>query len=474
MDEERLNTILEDISKRSHLSKEEVLSLVQRKKLQVGSGYLTSIGAAYLVASDLGVDVSDIGRKVYKLRELIPNLVSVTIFCYLLNLGQSRSYVNKKGQTSYYARALIFDEAIIMRCLIWDVIKIQFLSSIERGTALLLDNVSTKIGKDGKLEVHVGTKSDISIMEKTPKEIDSIICELRSLKEQQKEIVLKGVVSILPREITFTKKDGTVGNAIQFNISDVDDPTINNRVVIWSPQTSIKPTINLDHEVILIDVETRVGKGNNIEIHGNQDTVTIEGPKINKTGHGIPPNSFVILSIGPPIEGHTRQTALLTDGTVTVTLSLSREFRSIFDTLTIGDIIQINDYTIKEKRLIIPNPINELRIIGSNESFLTRYIKRIKDINANEGPCILEVVCLSKASSKLISTKSGNVKKTNVTVGDDSGEAELFGWQEQGERLSNLLPGTRLMLYAVQPSISLEGTRRLQVKEYTTINIIRE
>ena len=474
MDEERLNSILEDISQKSRLSKEEVLSLVERKKMQVGSGYLTNIGAAYLVASDLGVDVSDIGRKVYKLRELVPNLVSVTVFCYLLNLGQSRSYINKRGQTSYYAKALIFDETTILRCLIWDTVKIQFLSTIARGTALLLDNVSTKIGKDRKLEVHIGTKSDISIIEKTPKGIDSVIYELRLLKEQQKEIVVKGVVSVPPKEITFTKKDGTVGNAIQFNISDAYDPTINNRVVIWSPQKSIKSAINVDHEVILIDVETRLGKGKNIEIHGNQDTFAIEGPKRNKTDHGIPPKSFVILSIGPPIEGQTRQTALLTDGTVALTLSLSREFRSIFDTLTIGDIIQINDYTIKEKRLIIPNPINELKIIGSNESFLTRYIKRIKEIKANEGACILEVVCLSKASSKLIPTKSGNVKKTDVTVGDDSSEAQLFGWQEQGDRLSNLLPGTRLMLYAVQPSVSPEGTTRLQVKEYTAINIIRE
>jgi hypothetical protein len=471
MDDSYLNRIIDEISSKSALTKEEISSLIQKKKSSIGSGYLTDTGAAYLVASDLGLTLSEIKTKIYKLNELISGLNSVNVYCHFLMLSQSRTFMRKDGTISEYFKMLVFDDRIINRVLIWNAETINKLDQ-KIGEPIILENVNTRLGRDRKIEIHTTETTKIRQQSDTPKTYKVIIKEVREINNEENDIVVSGVLSSKPRIMEFNSKDNSIKNAVSFLLSDRSS-SVNLRVVIWTPTTEQLDLLVQNKEIVLINVKCKIGRERKYEIHGDADTKIIVTEDKDKRGQVE--NQFIVLSLGAPNIFTSSRTLLLGNGNNIMKLTVSNEDVDLVESLNIGDIIEIKNYYIKNDQILLNNFQDNTKLIGSDESALSKFTVNIKGLQERSTPIIIELVALSKSITKTIKLRNGkSILKTELLVGDETGEAQLFGWENQGKQLVSILPGTRLLVYGALPAKQFDGSFSLQCREYTQVKRIMD
>jgi len=471
MNDAYLDRIIDEISSKSTLTKEEVNLLIQKKKSSIGSGYLTDTGAAYLVASDLGLILSEIKTKIYKLNELIPGLNSVNVYCYFLSLSQSRTYVRKDGTVSEYSKMLVFDDGMIGRVLIWNTEEIKK-SNYNIGDPILLEDVNTRLGKDGKVEIHTTRVTKIKQQNDQVKTYNIITREVREIKAQENDLVVCGVLDSKPKIIEFKTKDGLPKNAVSFVLSDRQSQSVNFRTIIWTPTAEQLSLLVQNKEVVLINVKSKLGIGGKYEIHGDADTKIIITKEKDKEKTGSQ-NQFIILSIGTLNITTSSRTLLLSNRNSIMRLTVQGEDLGLVDSINIGDIIEIRNYYTQNEQILVNNFRDNIKLIGSDESALSKFTASIKDLQETINPVIIELVALSKSIIKTVKLRNGkNVQKTELLVGDETGETRLFGWENQGKQLAAILPGTRLLVYGALPVKQFDGSFSLQCREYTQVKKI--
>ncbi len=100
----------------------------------------------------------------------------------------------------------------------------------------------------------------------------------------------------------------------------------------------------------------------------------------------------------------------------------------------------------------------------------TDLLVKIKDIKSTSDRLFLKVIALSKPIMQDITTKEGStVKKTELIVGDETGEIRLNGWRELAELLNSINPGQRLFLRGVAYQTGRNGAPYLTLKPYTAL-----
>jgi hypothetical protein len=476
--DERLEKIISDIlEKKPGLTKDELIEMIEKKKASVGSGYLTSVGAAFLVAGDLNLDISRVEKRQYKLKDITPGLNDISVACYFLKTSELREYTKKDGTVSSYRRTLVFDNDIITRVLEWDILKQTNQTQFALGEPIIIKGVSSRIGRDGKVELHANSQSKmVQDNERSPMPLDTITRDISAVNEPGTSLVITGIIEGRPRMISFTKKDGSEGKALQFSLISKIRPDIKRRVVLWLSTNNLERLLDSSMEVRLVDVDARLSTKGEIEFHGSDQTLS----EILETDIKAPRTSgensrFFLMSIGPQIEGQERRTALLSDGTNYYTLTLSGKLMDLLNTATTGDILELKNHTIKDGHIYLTYSMDNVAIVGSDEQYLSHAFCKINAIGNVNHPCVLEAVALSKATERLITTRDGrSLQVTQLILGDETGEIEISGWGIYGNQLTGILPGTRLIIYGAVPARGADGTMRLQCKEYTKVERIAD
>ncbi|MEM0287542.1 MAG: hypothetical protein QXG05_05160 [Nitrososphaerota archaeon] len=472
MDEDRLFTIVNQIlQSRPDLTRDTILAYIADKKAKVGSGFLTDVGAAYLVASDLGINISSIDRRVYNLSEIQSGMSNISIKAHFLCISRKGEFIHNNTKGSYLV-FLLFDQTNITKAVTWNIDTSSNLENITTGTPVLLNNVSVRLGRDGSPEIHMNTSSQIEVLHNNTKaSIDPITQTPSQIKNIGHFTIVKGYIDSSMREIKFSKKDGTQGNAIQFFIRD-ENTNSKFRVILWNAVGRIKPTFNPGDLIRLVNVQSRVGRDSNMEFHGSELT-TME--KMQQKYTTSPASSFIAVSIGPIMDEDRRRTALLYDGNETYTWTTSGRYAFIMDTLTVGDEIHMENYTIVNNQVIVTQPDKNISIIRNNAEALSKLTTKISEIIKSNSPMILDVVALSKSKMRNITLKTGrSVILTELSVGDMSGQAELIAWGKIGEQISEILPGRRLTLYGVVGKLSPQKEINLQLKEFSFVRKISD
>ena len=202
--EKLLNRILEI---RKDLTKEKLLQLVNEKKLQVGAGYLTDLGALYLVMNDLGIRLEE----TVKLSEIKEEKRNVNVSGYLI------SFERHPNRTVFY----IFEDALF-RGVYWG--QEDIFSSFKPGQRISIRNASVKKNTKGGLEIHVNAPSSISQLNEMY-EVEEILGK----SEEGKKFLLKGIIEGPVKEISYKKKQGGEGIGVGFFVKNVSRV----RVVLW-------------------------------------------------------------------------------------------------------------------------------------------------------------------------------------------------------------------------------------------------
>src|SRR2546428_10610680 len=157
-----LNQIL---SKNPGMSREELLSLIERKK-QESHGLLSDEGAVRLLAQQLaglsgeGVNISD-----QRISSVQAGLSDATISGEILSVGQLREFQRSDGSVGKLVRVKLKDGSGQITCVLWDstaeIVEKEQLGDVSR---LRLAHGYTRLGLAGEVEFHLGCRSNIEVL----------------------------------------------------------------------------------------------------------------------------------------------------------------------------------------------------------------------------------------------------------------------------------------------------------------------
>ena len=158
------------LASNSNLKRNQILDMIEKKKRGAGE-FLTDETAARIVASELGLESK---KKTLRLEIQIQDLVSglndVTVCGKIIAVYPPKTYTRRDWTEGKLASLLISDNNGTLRVLLWDD-KVELLESnkIHREQIIRVSHGYVREGWSGSLELHVGKRGNIKVLEETEK-----------------------------------------------------------------------------------------------------------------------------------------------------------------------------------------------------------------------------------------------------------------------------------------------------------------
>ncbi len=499
--------INELLRKKTDVSREEILKLVEAKKSKVGGGYLTDKGALFLVASDLGVSLR-IDEARPKLEDLERGQDDVSLIVRIMSIGPARKFVRKSdSSTGSVSKLVVYDTTAIVPVNVWQPNFVtQLLASGARpGSPIKMSKANVKEGPDGSRVLNLPERG---VVEKIP-DSDPFAAEIPRLESNVTEaskalgtktpLIVRGRINSQVRKSEFMRKAGTPGHLTSFGLRP-DGSDSEARVVLWENPNPVFEDLKEGELVTLLNVRAKESdfQGSRLlEFHGDDATLILEkwdetskwmnelameSAKELKGSTGSenksepkPLLAFIarILSMGQQWEEEKNSAHLLLCDSAKRKISLTALNEASRDAsqLKVDDVIvckpdsfdQIGLKAICTRALSLTKVKSERKDVPSSASLFLEVDRLIAPAIAS-----LDVMSLSEASGREVQTKEGLVKRTELSVGDPTGEIKIYAWRGLSKFLEKIPAGSRLKFHAVEIQ-SHEGKRFAVFKNYSRV-----
>ncbi|MCW3992961.1 MAG: OB-fold nucleic acid binding domain-containing protein [Candidatus Bathyarchaeota archaeon] len=258
------------------ISREEILERLDNEKTKTGS-FISDDVLLRMIAAEFGVEVSKEARTpTLSIRDLVPGLNDVTVVGRVVAVFPSKTFkANKSGKV---ASLLIADENSILRIVLWnDKTKVIDSGKVKVGQMTRFSHGYTKEGYSGRVELHLGDRSEIEINPKDveAKDYPSIskfttkIGEVsRTLKNRK--VNVRGTVKKLFPVSTFERRDSSSGKVMRFIFAD---ETGEIPVVVWNEKVDeLEETLRKGVKLQLVNARAKKTINKGLEIHVNSQT----------------------------------------------------------------------------------------------------------------------------------------------------------------------------------------------------------
>lgn len=456
------------LSQRSDLSEEELNRLIEEKKRQVGAGYLSDAGACWLIASELGVALEE---KVESSGELTPSTVQMglseaTVRGRVLATYAAKTYSRRGGSTGRYRRIVIFDKESFLPVTLWDeAVESSERLSIKAGSLVRVVRGYVRAGLDGKPVLHVGYRGYIETL---PEDegfvtLDEISRDVADVKGAERNLVVKGVIDSEPKHSEFARKEG-LGHVTHFYLKGRGERRV--RVVLWDISPEVVSKIRVGVDVLIAAMRSKTLPNGEVELHGDEATTII--PYEVEVSKKV----LRLVSKGSSAQVSDAATILLVDKS-----RLAAPYLVKGEALQIIKEIPYDTLIGVDQQQSTISAASDLKIVREDESTVPKTVDlltKVKDIKGGSDRLFLKVIALTKPSTQDIYTKEGvSVKKTELIVGDETGEIKLNAWRELHGKLLNISPGERLLLRGVASQVARDGTLYLTVRAYSDVEKVK-
>jgi replication factor A1 len=164
--ENLLNQIL---AKNPDMQREELVLMVERKK-QESHGLLSDEGAVLLLAQQLaGLSGQSVNISDLRISSVQAGLSDATISGEILSMSKLREFQRSDGSVGKLVRVKLKDGSGQITCVLWDsTAEIVEKEQLAAGSKLRLAHGYTRLGLAGEVEFHLGSRSTIEILSRTP------------------------------------------------------------------------------------------------------------------------------------------------------------------------------------------------------------------------------------------------------------------------------------------------------------------
>ncbi len=169
MTESSDNLLNHILSKNPGMPREELLSLIERKK-QESHGLLSNEGAVRLLAQQLaGLSGEAVNISDQRISSVQAGLSDTTISGEILSISQLREFQRSDGSVGKLVRVKLKDGSGQITCVLWDsTAEIVEKEQLGDGSRLRLAHGYTRLGLAGEVEFHLGSRSNIEVLSRTP------------------------------------------------------------------------------------------------------------------------------------------------------------------------------------------------------------------------------------------------------------------------------------------------------------------
>ena len=456
--EELISKLLEKVPE---LSRSVIEERINEKKEKVGAGYLTDQGAIFLVAADLGVSLEQTQNAEVAIKDLYIGAKEVTLESRVLNISPTKQFTKKDGSSFSLRTITVYDNNSTASVKLWDEkANLPGLEELKPGDLIKIIKAYVKSDLTGAPTINIGSGASIetSQSESDIVSIDSKITDVSEIKDDQRDLIVSGILGSAMSLLEFTNSKGQPSKALKFRLKGENKNLVN--VVLWGKDESILPkVIGQDAKVKLFGVRTKTGM-QGLEIHGNDATI------INVEGDTeIQPTIVRLLAIEKDQAGNTTGLAIdkskklvrITDVANTIGSFAKDDILECMPSKIFGNTIQIDQDSFVRKI--------------DDETVPTVAEIRTKITEVSEGnDYSVEAIVLKAPERKDIQTKSGeNIQLSEMFVEDDSGQVWFIGWRQQADLMDSYTLGDIITILGVNARPGLEGKLDLVLTPYSKI-----
>ncbi len=444
------------------LTKPDIEEKIKQKKDKIGAGYLTDQGALFLIASDLGVSLSEPLKVEMTLKELYVGAKEISLETRVLNLAPAKQFTRKDGSPFLLRTMTVYDGDSTASVKLWDEkAKLEGIEELKPGDLIKIIKAYVKSDLNGSPTINIGSSSYIEPSTETSDipSIDAITIDVSSVKEDQKDLVVTGIIDGMINSIEFTNSRGQPGKALRLGLKGNDGKST--RVVLWGKDESDVPKIiSPNAKVLLLGVRTKAGN-QGLEIHGNDATIIqVEGKQEAE------PIIFRIISISKSDSGKTmiigvdekKQMFKISDSSEKTLPFVEKDVIECMPSKVFGNSITLDENSFMRK-------IDDDSKLPSKTDLRTK----ITDVKIGEDYCI-EAIILKIPERRQVQTKNGeSVSLSEMFVEDDSGQIWIKGWRNQAQLIDKCSIGEIISVTAVNARSGLEARTELFLTPFSSI-----
>lgn len=272
-----IEKIIEEIlSRRPEISREEVMEKLEKEKRRTG-GLISDDVLLRMIAAEFGVEIlGEAQTPTLSIKDLVSGLNDVTVVGRVVAVFPPKIFeVNRRGKV---ASLLIADESGILRVTMWnDKVSLIESGKVKVGQIIRVFHGYAKEGYGGKVELHVGGKSEIEISPHDVKEKDyptitkfaTKIGEVTQTAKGKKVNFIGNVKEVFPVS-TFKRQDSSSGKVMRLILAD---ETGEIPVVVWNEKVDELEN-KLRKDVKLQVVGAKVKKASNEVFEAHVDSGT--------------------------------------------------------------------------------------------------------------------------------------------------------------------------------------------------------
>ena len=453
-----LNKLLEG---RSDMTREDIEEAIKRKKEKIGAGYLTDQGALFLIASDLGVSLSEPLKVEMGLKDLYVGAKEISLETRILNFSPAKQYSRKDGTPFFLRTMTVYDGKSTASVKLWDE-KANFpgIDELKPGDLIKIIKAYVKSDLVGSPTINIGSGSSIettNVKSDIPG-IDSITKDVSSIKENENNIVVSGKIDGIINTMEFTNSRGQPGIALRFRLKGNDGNSV--RIVLWGKdESSIPKMIFPEAKTTLYGV--RIKSGNQgLEVHGNEATIVkIEGEKETK------PVVNRILSISKNEMGKTMMLGVDENKNLYKINDLAEKTKLFKE----GDVIECMPSKAYGNSIVLDDDSFVRKVTGENFPHLSDLRTKISNIKIGNDYCI-EAIILKKPERREVQTKTGeSIPLAEMYVEDDTAAISVKGWREQSRLLDKFSIGEVVSITGLTAKAGLENKIELFLTPFSNI-----
>ncbi|MGQ9624859.1 MAG: OB-fold nucleic acid binding domain-containing protein [Candidatus Bathycorpusculaceae bacterium] len=262
------------LSKHPEVSREEILKRLEKEKGKTG-GFISDDVLLRMIAAGFGVETAadETSAQGLMFRDLVHGLNDVTIAGRVVAVFPPKTF--KKGKV---ADLLVADKSGIIRVALWnDKAELVLSDKVRVGQIVRFSHGYTREGRGGKVELHVGEKSEVEInpQDAKAKDYPTIVDFLTKIGELSKahknmRVNLAGAVKELFPPSTFQRSDSTSGKVMRFIIADGTDDMV---VVVWNNKVDeVEKLLKKGDKLHLVNAKVKSGLNECIEVHVDSGT----------------------------------------------------------------------------------------------------------------------------------------------------------------------------------------------------------
>ena len=451
------------LEQKPELLRSDIEERIKQKKDKIGAGYLTDQGALFLIASDLGVSLSEPLKVEMSLKDLFVGAKEISLESRILSLAPAKQYTRKDGSPFLLRTMTVYDNDSTASVKLWDEkASLPEIEDLKPGDLIKIIKAYVKSDLNGKPTINIGSGSHIEPYhnESDIRSIDDITVDVSKVKEGDTDLAVSGKIDGMISSMEFTNSRGQPGKALRLRLKGDDGNSI--RVVLWGKdESSVPKIISLDAKVRLLGIRTKSGN-QGLEIHGNESTIVeIEGKQEAE------PILFRIISIAKLDSGKT------------MILGVDKEKRMFNISDSSENTLQFKENDVVE---CMPSKVFGNSITLDENSFVrkmdddstipnkTQIRTKISDVKVGGNYCV-EAIILKVPERREVQTKYGeSVLLSEMFVEDDSGQIWIKGWRNQARLIDNCSIGEIISVTGVNAKSGLEGRIELFLSPFSIIS----